>query len=225
MEKQEPFDQKSAQILKRACSVFAEKGYHDASVRDIAAATGVSPAGLYYYFRSKEELLFMVLDGCLESLVEHVQEEARQEVLPERRIRAMIRAHLRFCTGHWEEMKVLAHDLEALSGAPRRRVLRRIRAYSSLVFRTLEGLGPRRTPLELRAATFALFGMLNWVHTWYRSGRDLQVDHLADHFSNLFLNGFLSRGPQAEAEPLRNQRGVGREALIDLTRPLPSPRG
>lgn len=225
METKGPFDQKSTQILRRACTVFAEKGYHDASVRDIAAATGVSPAGLYYYFRSKEELLFLVLDGCLESLVTQVEEEARREVLPERRIRAMIRAHLRFCTGHWEEMKVLAHDLEALSGAPRRRLLRRIRAYSALVFRTLQGLGPKRTPLELRSATFALFGMLNWVHTWYRSGRDLQVDQLAEQFSNLFLNGFLDPRQQTGADPFRTLTGGGHGALVDLVRPSPSPRG
>ena len=60
-ERQGSYDEKLVQILQSACGIFAEKGYHHASVRDVAAATGVSPAGLYYYFRSKEELFLKLL--------------------------------------------------------------------------------------------------------------------------------------------------------------------
>jgi len=200
---QEPFDGRMGQILRKACAVFAAKGYHHASVRDIGAATGLSPAGLYYYFRSKEELLFLIQDHCLEALLQQILEETEAEACPEDRLRGIIRAHIKFCTGHWEEMKVLAHDFEALSGEPRRNVLRRMHAYKSLVDRTLEEIRPQRNRAELRASTFALFGMLNWVHTWYRPERDLPVDCLAEHFSHLFLRGFLSRGMEGSLIPPR----------------------
>jgi TetR/AcrR family transcriptional regulator len=217
---QEPFDERLGQILRKACAVFAAKGYHRASVRDIGAATGVSPAGLYYYFRSKEELLFLIQDHCLEALLRQVVEETNAGAGPEERIRGIVRAHLEFCTSHWEEMKVLAHDFEALSGELRRNVLRRMHAYTSLVDRTLAELRPQRNRAELRASTFALFGMLNWVHTWYRPERDLPVDCLAEHFSRLFLRGFLSRGMEGSPIPPRESGPAIPGPLDDPVSPL-----
>ena len=62
MHEREGYDEKLSRILRIAAETFAERGYHQASIRDIAAATGVSLSGLYYYFRSKEELLFLIQD-------------------------------------------------------------------------------------------------------------------------------------------------------------------
>src|SRR5215210_4171661 len=74
------YDEKLESILRTAASIFAEKGYHQASIRDIARATGVSLSGLYYYFDSKEELLFLIQDhafgtltGNLERMLEGVE--------------------------------------------------------------------------------------------------------------------------------------------------------
>ena len=138
----------------------------------------------------------------------------------------MIWAHLDFCTSHWEEMKVLAHDFEALSGALRRRVLRRFRAYSSLLSQILLELRPDRGRADLRGSTFALFGMLNWVHTWYRSGRDLPVDQLAEHFSDLFLRGFLSTEEEDAAGPPQQLEHADDSLPVpDQADPLPSVPG
>ena len=72
----EKYDEKLLRILDSACRIFAKKGYHHASVRDVAAETGVSPAGLYYYFKSKEELLFLILEARLGSLLDRIQAQA-----------------------------------------------------------------------------------------------------------------------------------------------------
>ena len=58
------YDQKLEFILRTAARIFAEKGYHPTTMRDISRATRVSLAGLYYYCKSKEELLFLIQDNC-----------------------------------------------------------------------------------------------------------------------------------------------------------------
>lgn len=207
--RQERYDEKLIQILHSACGIFARKGYHHASVRDVAAATGVSPAGLYYYFRSKEELLFLILNHALTSLLRQVTKEAGGASGPEDRIRAIIQTHLAFSCSHPHEMRILAREWDALTGGFHRKVLRRQREYAAMVIRTLRELRPDAPKPELRAATMSLFGMLNWVHQWSLPHRDLPVEEMGKHFSRIFLRGFLSR-----------DEGEGARALEDIVQAL-----
>lgn len=211
-DRREGYDEKLIQILESACGIFAEKGYHHASVRDVAAATGVSPAGLYYYFCSKEELLFLILDHSLTSLLGRVLNASAKATDPETRIRSIIRAHMAFLSSHPSEMRVLAREWDALTGAFRRRILRRQRQYAAVVIRTLRDLRPGTPRPELRAAAMVLFGMLNWMHQWHMPQRDLSLDDIGEHFSRIFLLGFLpdaarerqegDEGPKGEHPPL-----------------------
>lgn len=191
-DRQERYDEKLVQILQSACEIFAEKGYHNASVRDVAAATRVSPAGLYYYFRSKEELLFLILDHSLASLLGEVRRASGDERDPRLRLEQIIRAHLGYLAENGSPMRVLAQEWEALTGEFRKKILDRQRAYLAAVIRTLKRIRPGTPRQELRASTMALFGMLNWTYQWYSPGRDLTSEELARHFAKIFLEGFLS---------------------------------
>jgi AcrR family transcriptional regulator len=98
------YDEKLESILRAAAAIFAEKGYHQASIRDIARATRVSLSGLYYYFTSKEELLFLIQDhafGTLEDTLERLLEGVTD---PHRRLRLLVENHLRYFVGNMAEM-------------------------------------------------------------------------------------------------------------------------
>jgi AcrR family transcriptional regulator len=69
-EPQSKYDQKLVHVLKTSAAIFAEKGYHSTSIRDIARATEMSLSGLYYYFKSKDELLFLIQDYCFSTVIE-----------------------------------------------------------------------------------------------------------------------------------------------------------
>jgi AcrR family transcriptional regulator len=192
-------------ILREASRVFADKGYHQATIRDIARATGVSLAGLYYYFKSKEDLLFLVLDHSLGRLLSRQREALEGVTDPRERFHILIRNHLEFFDGNEQEMKVLARETTSVSGEMRERVAGREREYAGIVYRILSRLSPEENAPDLRVATFSLFGMLNWVYTWYVPDRHLPVERLAHELEQIFLNGYspgILNGAQAPADTL-----------------------
>jgi AcrR family transcriptional regulator len=187
------YDEKLESILRTAAEIFAEKGYHQASIRDIARATRVSLSGLYYYFQSKEELLFFVQDHAFGTLLDNLERLLEGVEDPNRRLRLLIENHLRFFVANMAEMKVLSHEADSLTGEFRTRVNAMKRQLTEIAMQILRDLSPAKD-LDLRVSTFSLFGMMNWLYNWYRPGRDVPVDRLADEMSRLFLGGYLQDG-------------------------------
>src|SRR5438034_1097570 len=120
-----PYDERLDQFLSRAAKVFADQGYHSTTMRDLAAATGMSLAGMYYYVRGKEELLYRIQDRCFARVLAGAERAltglADADALE--RLHAVIRHHVTFFAAHMAEMKVLSHDAGPRGGA--RHVARR----------------------------------------------------------------------------------------------------
>src|SRR2546426_12817157 len=81
------FDRRLAKILVHATNVFCEKGYAAASMRDLSRASGVSLSGLYYYFESKEELLYLIQKDTFSAIVARLRERLEEVSDPAERIR------------------------------------------------------------------------------------------------------------------------------------------
>ena len=199
MDEREAYDEKLSRILRGAAETFSQRGYHQASIRDIAAATGVSLSGLYYYFRSKEELLFLIQDHVFGEILSRARQAVGEVDSPDDQLKIFVRIHLTFFVENMDEMRVLSHEAAVLSGDFREAVLSKKREYTSLVQGILTRLRPDRSESDLRLATFSLFGMLNWLYTWYRPGRDAPVEVLSREMSHIFLKGFLDSGSAGEA--------------------------
>ena len=184
------YDDKLALILRTAAAIFADKGYHDSSIRDISRATGISLSGLYYYFRSKDELLFLIQDHCFGVVLESAQQALANEKDPQVRLRLLVETHLRFFINNMKEMKVLSHEAGALTGDYRRSVNAKKKQYTELCMDVLGELVPTANVSERRIAAFSLFGMMNWIYNWYNPDRDVPVTELARSMSQLFLSGY-----------------------------------
>ncbi len=184
------YDDKLERLLRTAAAVFAEKGYHSASIRDISRATGTSLSGLYYYFRSKEELLFLIQDHCFETVLENLRGRLRDVSRPGDRLRILVDNHLRFFVANMNEMKVLSHEAASLTGEYLQQVNAHKKQYVELCSSITAALRPQDTPAEQRAAALSLFGMMNWIYTWYRPERDMPVESLAALMTRLFLDGY-----------------------------------
>src|ERR1700758_2682112 len=81
------FDRRLAEILDYATEVFAEKAYEGASMRDLSRLSGISLAGLYYYFESKEKLLYIIQQHTFQTIMERLRERLAPRDDPETRIR------------------------------------------------------------------------------------------------------------------------------------------
>jgi TetR/AcrR family transcriptional regulator, cholesterol catabolism regulator len=186
------YDEKLARILRTAAAEIAERGFHNTGMRDISRATGVSLAGLYYYFRSKDELLFLIQDHCFGTVLDNLERRLEVEADPRVRLHLLVENHLRFFAANMKEMKVLSHEAGSLTGEYRALVNAKKRRYTEICTGIIEQVGPCGTPA--RTATFALFGMLNWIYNWYDPDRDVPVAELAEQMSQLFLRGCCPAG-------------------------------
>src|SRR5919107_3873925 len=97
------YDQKLEFILRTAARIFAEKGYHSTTMRDISRETGVSLAGLYHYCRSKEELLFLIQDNCFGRVHERLLERLQEAHSHVEKLRLVIENHLSFFASNMSE--------------------------------------------------------------------------------------------------------------------------
>jgi AcrR family transcriptional regulator len=188
-------DQKLEHILRTSARIFAEKSYHSTSMRDISRATGVSLAGLYHYCKSKEELLFLIQDHCFGRVSESLEQRIRDIDDPFEKLRIFIDNHLSFFAANMAEMKVLSHEAESLEGDMHHHVSTRKEKYAKLarkILREIQSQDSKGARVDLTVATYALFGMMNWIYNWYDSAGKLSVNQLVDNITRLFLNGFLS---------------------------------
>jgi TetR/AcrR family transcriptional regulator, cholesterol catabolism regulator len=207
------FDRKLDEILRTAAEVFCARGYHRASVRDISRSTGVSLAGLYYYFQSKEQLLYLIQRHAFDTLLRTARTALEPLASPEERLRAFVELHLRFFLEHPNEMKVLTHEEQSLKDEVRRELKAIKKAYYRLCFDQVDALKRARVldGLDTRLAVLSLFGMMNWIYTWYNPRVDPDARTMAAHMSNTFLNGIFGSKPQrtGEAHPAAIVRGEG----------------
>jgi len=189
------FDRRLGEILAYATDVFYEKGYEGASMRDLSRASGMSLAGLYYYFESKEKLLYLIQKHTFATITQMLRDRLEAVEDPEQRVRIFIQNHLGYFLANLKAMKVLSHEDEALGGAFGAEIKNMKREYYQLCrgivddFMRDRGLPASRIPA--RTAVLSLFGMMNWIYTWHDPRRDTSASDIADQMSEIFLRGLL----------------------------------
>jgi len=184
---------RKAEIRRSAAEVFAEQGFDGASIRDVAKAAGMSLAGLYYYYRGKEEILFDIQHTAFTTLLDAHAEALAGVKEPENKLARVIDAHLAFFAANIAEMKVMSRESEALEGEFAEKVGEQRRRYVRLVRGILDELAGARAVRDVPTplAGFLLFGMMNWMYTWYDPKRDGSAEDLAKAVREIFLRGLL----------------------------------
>jgi AcrR family transcriptional regulator len=184
------FDRRLSEILSHATDVFDEKGYAGASMRDLSRVSGTSLAGLYYYFESKEKLLYLIQRHTFTTIVERLRTRLDGVPDPEQRIRVFILNHLEYFLANQKAMKVLSHEDEVLKNGYGAEIAAIKREYVRTCLELLDEL-KRANNLDFssRTAALSLFGMMNWIYTWYKPRVDGDAETLAQEMSAIFLRG------------------------------------
>ena len=189
-----------AHILHHSAQIFAERGFEGASMRDISRATGVSLSGLYYYFESKQKLLYLIQQNTFKLIMDRLGVRLRDVTDPRTRLRTLVQNHIEYFLSHPNEMKVVSHEDEALESPFREEIEAIKKRYYALgreIFDEVatEGLVPG---LNKRVAVLSLFGMTNWVYKWHNPKIDPDAAGLTDVIVGMFLRGVLT-APEREA--------------------------
>ena len=190
----ERFEQRLGEILEHATDVFYEKGFDAASMRDLSRATGMSLAGLYYYFESKDRLLYLIQKHTFETVLRSLKDQLELINDPEARVRLFIENHLAYFLANRKAMTVLSHEDDTLKDSFGVEILGLKREYVKLGIQLLDELKaaqPKFANVSSRIAVLSLFGMINWIYTWHNPRVDADVGELARQMSQIFLHGVL----------------------------------
>src|ERR1700674_3256776 len=168
--RQEPRQEPRQEILRTAARLFQQQGYDATSMSDVAAALKLSKGGLYHHFKSKDEILFHLMDHAMDISREQVIDRVRGIADPEERLRTLIRLHIGVVLRERDrEITVMLHENHPLPPALRRRINARKKDYIHFLenlMAEVQGDVQKKAKGKVspRAAAFALLGMINWIY-------------------------------------------------------------
>ena len=192
------YEEKRQGILDAAAVLFANSGYANVKMEDIARACQASKSMLYHYFPKKEDVLFQIMREQVESYLQATEAVVALTSSPEQRLREFVLMWVRRFAQARARITVLMYEYKFLPRRQRtvvnevaRRLIDRVAGLVEQVNPALGQLGPSYH----RTYTLLLFGLLNWTEVWYRSTGPLGPDEMADTIYDLFLNGLMSAAP------------------------------
>jgi AcrR family transcriptional regulator len=183
-------DQRRAEILKSAAAAFRRRGYHGASVEEIADALRMTKGSLYYYFKNKEEILFFCHDWSLDLLLGQLQDAELQDAPPDARLRRLIVAFVHMILDELHGT-ALTLDPQALSPPLQRRVIAKRDAFDRGLRRLLQqGMDAGVfAPGDPKLLSFAILGAVNWITRWYDPKGPASSQEIADRFADYLVRG------------------------------------
>ncbi|MCG6877562.1 MAG: TetR/AcrR family transcriptional regulator [Deltaproteobacteria bacterium] len=185
--------QKIEEIHRTIAHLFARKGFHATSMRAIAQALEMQPASLYHYFKSKEEMLFVLMNESMDEAMEKLKKVCNTDSPPEQKLKDMLGFYARFFAGDQEREILLVNEIESLGDAYRKILTDKQRRYIHLIRSVFQELAEADLLKEVDStvATFAFFGMVHYTIRWYDEEGPVDVTTLSDNFVEIFTRGIL----------------------------------
>jgi AcrR family transcriptional regulator len=184
-------------ILDAAAQVFSHKGYHAASMQDIAQAVHLQKGSLYHHVSSKQEILADLLDRGLDLLIDRISRELDRPGSPEERLRRAMRAYLETLAEYADLSAVLLLEHRSLEPSLHSRHIPRRDRFEAM-WRDVIQEGKQSGVFCCTSPTLAargLLGVMNWTVTWFNPDGPMTASQIAEQFADLFLNGLLTRVP------------------------------
>jgi TetR/AcrR family transcriptional regulator, cholesterol catabolism regulator len=182
-------------IIDAATRIFSERGYHAASMSDIAEAVGFRKASLYHHVRKKEDLLFAIHEALVDELIAETMAVSSSSASPAEKVRELLRVTMRFIARNRDGVAVFLSERHAVTGERWQALVVKRDFYERMVSQIVsEGRGAGEfadLPPEIVAK--ALLGMANWGYTWFQQDGPLSADEVAEVFASLALHGLVAK--------------------------------
>jgi AcrR family transcriptional regulator len=181
-------------ILKSAAAAFRRRGYHGASVGEIASALEMTKGNLYYYFRNKEEILYACHDYSLDVLLALLEDVEREATSPDVKLRKLVLAFVHLILDELQGT-ALTLDLQALSPPLLRKVVaRRDRFDRGLRAIIQQGIDERIfAPGDPKMVAFAVMGAVNWITKWFDPAGPMSSEQIGTAFADYLVGGLKRR--------------------------------
>jgi AcrR family transcriptional regulator len=184
-------DERYLEILRAGRQVFRERGYENASLKDVADAVGINRSTLYYYISTKEDLLAHILEVPLLTMTQRLRDVAALPVSASDRLRKVMVLQMDTFAAYQPEMFVFLADRLHL-GRDTEQLRDNARAYGEVLTGIIEDgqrSGEFDADLDPRVAMLGLLGMSNWVHRWYRPGGRMTLRQIGEQFGRMSIEG------------------------------------
>jgi TetR/AcrR family transcriptional regulator, cholesterol catabolism regulator len=182
-------------IIEAATRIFSERGYHAASMSDIADAVGIRKASLYHHVRKKEDLLFAIHETLVDELITETLAVSSSSASPADKVRELLHLTMRFIARNRDGVAVFLSERHAVTGERWQALVVKRDLYERMVCQIItEGRGSGEfadLPPELVAK--ALLGMANWAYTWFRQDGPMSADDVGEVFAAIALRGLIAR--------------------------------
>jgi AcrR family transcriptional regulator len=191
------------EILKSAASAFRTRGYHATSVDDIAQTLRMTKGSLYYYFKNKEEILYVCHDHTLDLLLRALKDIQARGERPEAKLRAVVIAFVELMTEELHGTAAVTLDVKELSPPLRRKITAKRDRFDRAVRRIIrEGIdnGVFRH-VDSKFTTFAIMGGVNWIPHWFDPSGKADAHAIGVAFADFFVSGLLATGADAASRP------------------------
>jgi len=196
---QQPDNLTRQELLKVAARLFREKGFRACSMQDIATELGMKKASIYYYIRTKTDLLEEISFTAMEMLVQAGERVAFSALNPSEKLRQLIHAHVNLICSHFDLFAVTLREFTPVNAASFWETVVALRdRYESLlrgIIKSGQEQGLFRDVSE-KMTGFALLGMVNWLIRWYSPSGPATPEEIGDLWADLFLNGLQCPPPQ-----------------------------
>ena len=186
--------QKTEEIYRVIARLFAYRGYHSTSMREIARELGMNQSSLYHYFTSKQDILFTLMNDAMDDVLAILQEISSTDLLPEDRLNRVLGFYTQYYAGDQERLILLINEMNSLNEEYRSILVGKQRQYVQLIKSILEELAAQGKIKQIHPAiaTFAFFGMVHYTIKWYHKDGPVSLDQLANSFVEIFTKGLLT---------------------------------
>jgi TetR/AcrR family transcriptional regulator len=182
--------QRRVEILKSAAAAFRRRGYHGASMGEIAQALHMTKGSLYYYFKNKEEILFFCHDYSLDILLDVLERVEAAGGTPPQKLRSLIESFVHHILDDLRGT-AMTLDFQALSAPLLRRVITKRDRFDRGIRRLLqEGMDAGTIAAgDPKLLTFAILGAVNWIPRWFDPSGPATSEEIGRVFAEYLVSG------------------------------------
>ncbi len=183
------------EIKSVLAKLFARQGYDSTSMRGIAKELGMNQSSIYHYFKSKEEMLFTLIDETLNDALQQLEKIyfSFTDLSVEEKFHEILKFYVYYYVGDQERQILLIRDIDKLSPDLFNNLIKKRRRYLELMRYILNELKENNLikDIDITVAAFAFFGMVHYTFRWYRKDGKIGLDEMVDEFLEIFTKGIM----------------------------------